>query len=310
LKTATVYLGDNALKNNHEKYSNDLQLVKRVTYWGMATNILLSLLKLGGGLLVGSVALIADGVHSFSDLFTDVVVLISNRAAKRPPDFNHPYGHGKFETIGSIIIGMVLLIIGGGVAYNAISSLIQQQVRFPGPLVVIIAATSVLLKEILFQITRKAAVKINSSSLYANAWHHRSDALSSIAVLIGGCLNLVGFGHGDQIAGMVVGLMVFAVAGKIIFEAFKELSEHALDEKLLAEIKDILDSHQKIDTWHQLRTRKIGPEFFVDMHILVDPEMSVGESHRLTVDVERKIANSVHLPINVLIHVEPNLDYE
>ena len=284
---------------------NQQKQIDVVTGWGMIINIFLAVLKIIFGVIINSVALIADGVHSFSDLFTDVVVIIASRASKRPPDATHPYGHGKIETIGSVVIGIVLLVIGGGIGWTAIIAMINQQMNFPGPIVVIIAFLSVVSKEVLFHVTRKIAMQIHSTSLYANAWHHRSDALSSLAVILGGGLSLIGFGYGDHLAGLVVGMMVMAVAGKIIFDALKELSEHALDEEVLEKIKDILNNYEDICQWHKLRTRKIGSEIFVDMHVLVDPLMTVKESHNLTLDIERNLEKAISLPINVLIHIEP-----
>lgn len=276
-----------------------------ITYWGMGVNILLAVLKIFVGALINSVALVADGIHSFSDLVTDVTVLISSRAAQKPPDTDHPYGHGKFETIGTQIIGLVLLIVGAGIGWNALSSLYRHDVSFPGSMVVFMALLSILFKEILFQTTKRIAIKQNSTALYANAWHHRSDALSSLAVLIGGIASMAGFGHGDQIAGLIVGIMIIIVAGKIIFQGLKELSEHAVDETIVESIKEILQNHQRIDDWHKLRSRKIGSQIFLDVHIHVAPELTVLESHNLTTEIEHDIRKSLSVPVNTLIHVEP-----
>lgn len=284
---------------------DDQKQMKTVTYWGMVINIILAALKILVGFVLGSMALVADGVHSFSDLFTDAVVLITSKAAKRPPDSSHPYGHGKIETTGSVIIGLVLLIVGAGVGWSAVSSLIQHKANYPGPLVILIAFISVVSKEVLFHVTKKVAIKINSTALYANAWHHRSDAMSSLAVIVGGIVSLFGYGYSDQLAGLVVGIMVAAVAVNIVFDAFKELTEHALDESLTLQIKEILNGNEDIYQWHKLRTRKIGAQLFVDMHILVNPALSVLESHNLTINIEQKITEAIRLPMNVLIHVEP-----
>ena len=279
--------------------------IDRITVWGAVINILLSLLKMIAGLLINSVALIADGVHSLSDLATDFIVLVSSRAARRPPDANHQFGHGKFETVGSQLIGVALLIVGGGISWQAITALYRHEESFPGPLVVLIAIISIISKELLFQYTRKIAREIDSSALYSNAWHHRSDAFSSIAVFIGGILSLFGFGHGDQLAGMVVGIMIMGVAAKIIFEGYKELSEHALDAKKINVIKQILEDNNDVILWHKLRTRKMGAQCFVDVHILVRPDLTVQESHDFTIDIEKSIQSKISCPINTLIHVEP-----
>ncbi len=273
----------------------------------MVINIFLSTIKILAGIIVKSVALIADGIHSISDLATDVTVLVSSKAARRPADISHPYGHGKIETIGTLLIGLILLIVGGGIGWSAVHSLYHGEKFFPGPIVAIVAFVSVVAKELLFQFTQKLAKRIHSSSLYANAWHHRSDALSSVAVLIGGGLSLVGFGFGDHLAGLVVGIMIMAVAGKILFDGIKELSEHAIDRESIKIIEQTLNNHSEVSLWHKLRTRKIGAELFVDVHIHVDPNLSVFESHKFTKEIEKSIQEQLPLPVNILIHVEPCL---
>ena len=292
---------------NQSTVSQDQKKINSITIWGMVTNIFLSAIKILAGIIVKSVALIADGIHSISDLATDVTVLVSSKAARRPADTSHPYGHGKIETMGTLLIGLILLIVGGGIGWSAINSLYHGEKFFPGPIVVIIAFISLVAKELLFQFTQKLAKQIHSSSLYANAWHHRSDALSSVAVLIGGVLSLVGLGYGDQLAGLVVGIMIIAVAGKILFDGIKELSEHAIDRESLAIIEQTLNDHHEVSLWHKLRTRKIGAELFVDVHIHVDPDLSVYESHKFTKEIEASIQEQLPLPANILIHVEPCL---
>jgi len=286
------------------------QKINQITIWGMIVNIALTIIKTIGGVIIHSVSLVADGIHSLSDLLTDVIVLVSTRAAKRPPDSNHQFGHGKFETVGSQLIGIALLLVGGGIGWTALSSLYQHKQNFPGPLIVVFAVLSIVAKEILFQYTQKVARKYHSSSLYANAWHHRSDALSSVAVLVGGVSSLFGFGYGDHIAGLIVGIMIIWVAGKIIFEGYKELSEHAIDENLIKVVKEILEDNDEVVQWHKLRTRKIGSELFIDVHILVLPELSVQKSHELTIELEQSIQKNIDQPINALIHVEPFFETE
>lgn len=287
--------------------SQDQKKINSITICGMVINIILAALKILAGSIVKSVALIADGIHSLSDLVTDVAVLVSSKAARRPADTSHPYGHGKIETIGTLIIGLILLIVGSGIGWSAVHSLYHNEKFFPGPTVAIIAFVSVVAKELLFQFTKKLAKQIHSSSLYANAWHHRSDALSSVAVLIGGGLSLFGLGYGDQLAGLVVGIMIIAVAGKILFDGIKELSEHAIDRESIRIIEQTLNNHQEINLWHKLRTRKIGAELFVDVHIHVNPDLSVFASHKLTKEIEELIQEKLPLPVNILIHVEPCL---
>ncbi|MCI0493972.1 cation diffusion facilitator family transporter [candidate division KSB1 bacterium] len=292
---------------NPSTVSQDQKKINSITVWGMVINIILTTVKILAGSIIKSVALVADGIHSLSDLVTDVAVLVSSKAARRPADTSHPYGHGKIETIGTLVIGLVLLIVGGGIGWSSIHSLYHDEKFFPGPVVAIVAFVSVVSKELLFQFTQKLAKQIHSSALYANAWHHRSDAFSSVAVLIGSVLSLFGVGYGDQLAGLVVGIMIVAVAGTILFDGVKELSEHAIDRASLAIIEQTLNNHPQINIWHKLRTRKIGAELFVDVHIHVDPDLSVYESHKFTTEIEQSIQEQLPLPVNILIHVEPCL---
>ncbi|MBN1154058.1 cation transporter [candidate division KSB1 bacterium] len=290
---------------NSDKKPIAQKKIYHITLWGILVNALLSLIKVTAGSVVNSVALIADGIHSLSDLLTDFAVLISSRAGRRPPDKNHQYGHGKFETVGAQFIGVVLFIVGVGICRSSITSLIRGEKYFPGLTVVCVAFISVVSKEILFQVTRKIALTHRSSSLYANAWHHRSDAFSSLAVILGGLAGMAGFGFGDQIAGMVVGVMIILVAVKLIIDGFKELSEHSIDEEMVKKIQQVLKNHPEICHWHKLRTRKIGSEIFVDVHIHVNPQLTVKLSHDLTLEIENNIEEILQIPVNTLIHVEP-----
>ena len=284
-------------------------LIRKITWWGIAANVFLAMIKIIVGIIIQSVSLIADGIHSFSDLMTDVAVLISSRAARRPPDENHQYGHGKFETFGSIIIGLVLALVGGGIVWSALLSIIKHEQNYPGFSLIIVALISVGIKEVLFQQTRRIAIKTHSSALFANAWHHRSDAFSSFAVILGGVGSLYGFGYSDHIAGVIVGTMIIIVALKILVEGLKELSEHSLDMSTLNTIENILEEFEGVGLWHQLRTRRIGSELFVDVNIHVKPTLTVLESHKMTQEIEQLIQSKISMPVNTLIHVEPD-DHE
>jgi cation diffusion facilitator family transporter len=282
--------------------------IRSVTLWGIFLNIFLMVLKLFSGVLIKSSALIADGVHSFSDLATDFVVLVGTRLSSRPADKTHPYGHGKLETISSMLIGMVLLAVSFGIIWSASVSIYRHEHRFPGYMVLVVAAVSVVSKEILFHITRKVSRITHSSAVYANAWHHRSDSFSSVAVLIGGIASLLGWGHADQAAAIVVGFMIIAVAGKIFFEGLLELSEHSADNESIREIEKVLSNEMNIADWHALRTRKLGGELIVDCHVLVDPALTVKESHEISMKLEQEIQEKLSRPVNVLVHIEPDME--
>ena len=282
--------------------------IRSVTLLGIFVNISLMILKLLFGILIKSSALIADGVHSSSDLATDFVVLVGTRLSSRPADRTHPYGHGKLETIASMLIGVVLLVISFGIIWSAGVSIYRHEHRFPGFMVLVVAAVSVISKEVLFHITRKVSRITHSAVVYANAWHQRSDALSSVAVLIGGAAGLLGWGHADQVAAIVVGFMIIAVSGKIFFEGLLELSEHSADSESIREIEKVLSDEMNVASWHALRTRKLGGELIVDCHVLVDPALTVKESHEISMKLEQEIQEKLSRPVNVLVHIEPDVE--
>jgi cation diffusion facilitator family transporter len=282
--------------------------IRSITIWGIFLNVFLMAIKIISGILVKSSALIADGVHSLSDLATDFVVLIGTRLSSRPADKTHPYGHGKLETIASLIIALVLFVISLGLIWSAGISIYRHEHSFPGYPVLVVAGVSVISKEILFLITRKIARITHSTVLYANAWHHRSDSLSSVAVLLAGGASLLGWGHADQVAAVVVGFMIIGVSGKIFFEGFLELSEHSADSESIEKVKMVLSKEKNISGWHRLRTRKMGAELCVDVHVLVDPVLSVQESHDISMKIEEEIEKELSMPVNILVHVEPDVE--
>lgn len=282
--------------------------IRSVTIWGIFLNIFLLVIKLISGILVKSSALIADGIHSLSDLATDFVVLVGTRLSSKPADKTHPYGHGKMETIASLIIALALFIISLGLIWSAGVSIYRHEHSYPGYLVLVIAGVSVISKEIIFFITRRIARITHSAVLYANAWHHRSDSLSSVAVLFGGIASLLGWGHADQVAAVIVGFMIIGVSGKIFFDGLLELSEHSADSESIEKIEMVLSKEKNIASWHALRTRKLGAELCVDVHVLVDPALSVQESHDISMKIEEEIERELSRPVNVLVHVEPDIE--
>ncbi len=279
--------------------------IRSITFWGVAANAFLIIIKLFSGILIRSSALIADSVHSISDLTTDFVVLIGTRLSHKPPDATHPYGHKKFETIASQVIAFILIVVSFGLLWSAGASFYYHRQNFPGFMMLIIAVISIVIKEVLFFTTRKISRITGSAALYANAWHHRSDSLSSMAVLIGGVASLLGWGYADQAATIFVALMIMGVAGKIFLEGVVELSEHSADRESIQKLERILTEAKEISEWHALRTRKLGGELFADVHILVDPQISVLKGHRISEQIEEKIKKTLTKPVNVLIHIEP-----
>jgi len=277
----------------------------RITLIGVGTNIALTGLKFGMGLATGSTALIADGVHSLSDLATDLVVLGGLRLSRRPADRSHAYGHGKFETVATTLVALALFVAGGWIAGKAVAALIEGQISIPGPIVAGVAALSVIGKEWLSRATRRVARRLGSTSLEANAWHQRSDAFSSVAVLVGGLAATLGFPQGDQAAAIVVALLIGWAAAGILRRALYELTEGALSQDEQGQVARAIATVDGVRSWHKLRTRHSGQGAFVDVHIQVDPRLSVEESHTIATRVEQAVRGTLGGTASVVVHVEP-----
>lgn len=287
--------------------------IRRVTWLGILINILLSILKGFVGLTTGSMGLFADGIHSLSDLATDAAVLLGVRYGSKEPDSEHPFGHGRMETFSAAIVAIILAVVGGGMIYAASQKIIKmhmfgQETATISMAVIWIALLSVISKEALYQITRITAVRCHSAAVYANAWHHRSDALSSVAVIIGaGSVRFFNYPHGDQLSAIAVGLMIIFVAARIFGDCIGEFSERAVDQQTIRQIETILSGQTQITQWHKLRTRRVGREIFLDVHILVDPQLQITEAHAISEKIETSLQTQLSRPVNVMIHIEPDL---
>jgi len=277
-----------------------------VTLLGIIGNVILLAAKLVAGFLSGSAGLVADGVHSASDMATDLAVLGGMHLARRKPDADHPYGHGRYETLAGGFVAAILIVVGLLLAWGAGADLREGVTRFPGAPVIAIALVSIVVKEWLYWRTIRVARAVHSAALQANAWHHRSDALSSIAVLLGGIGGLLGWGQADSLAGLVVGLMVAAAGGRTFVRVLHELTEGGMSSSEEENLKEAVRAVPGVRDWHLLRTRRVGREAFVDVHVLVDPALSVVAGHRISMDVEQSIHCAFQRPINVIVHIEPD----
>ena len=294
------------------KQKNAGRQIKSVTNLAIATNLALFVIKVLVGLLSGSIALIADGIHSLSDMATDFAVLLGYYFGSKEPDQEHPYGHGRVETFSAMFIAVVLVVVGGFIIWKASKEVAkvhsaQEYARQMWGAVFWVALLSVVVKEALYRVSRKVAVKTHSSALYANAWHHRTDALSSVAVVIGFAAMRWGYMHGDEVAAIVVGLLIILVGVKIIGDCLRELTEGAVDEGTIEHIKNIINSNSSIRQWHKLRSRTVGREVFLDLHILVDQDLSIAAAHRIAENLENALDEQIARPVNITIHIEPDI---
>ncbi len=291
---------------HNQKIEEANRQIRFVTNLGIAANIVLAAVKVAVGLLAGSVALVADGIHSISDMVTDIAVLLGIHFGSKQPDESHPYGHGRLETFAALFIGSALAIVGAAMIYRAAVDIAAGKHFRPSFVVLFVALASVIVKELLYKMTKTVAIKSHSSALYANAWHHRSDAFSSVAVVIGFVSIRFGFNYGDQMAAGAVGLMIILVAIQIIGDCLRELTESAVDRTTIEHIKDIVNANSSIRQWHKLRTRTVGREVFLDLHILVAPDLSIAAAHEIAENLENALHEEITRPVNITVHIEPD----
>ena len=282
--------------------------IRRVTWRGVFVNVFLAAAKIAAGVFAGSHALLADGLHSFSDLTTDAAILIGAGYWSEPADAAHPYGHGRYETLINIGIGCVLLFTGVGIAWRAGISIFRgaDDSIHPEWLVLFVALLAVLLKEWLYRWTLAVAGKLRSRALESNAWHHRSDALSSIPVALAVLCSwyFPRFRHFDDIAAIIVSLMIVKVSLDIFKPSLGELLESG-DVKLYERVKNLAEDYEEIGEIHAVRSRRVGKAVLVDFHMLVNPDMSVNDAHVIAEDFkERLLCLEVELS-DAVIHIEP-----
>jgi len=281
---------------------------KKVTLIGAIANALLGFIKLLGGAIFHSHALVADGVHSFSDLLTDVMVLFASKYGSLDADDSHPYGHQRIETAATLLLSLFLILAGAGIAWDALYELLYATSTMPGWLSLPIICLSIITNEALFHYTKHIGKKINSQLIAANAWHHRSDAASSVVVLLGLIGSLAGFVYLDAIAAVVVGLMIIKMGWSYGWNSVKELVDTAVDAELLAQIEHIIQTIPGVQRIHQLRSRFMGSDILIDVHILVSPQISVSEGHYIAQHVHNALVDQIDSVKDVIVHVDPEDD--
>jgi cation diffusion facilitator family transporter len=282
---------------------------QRVTVVGGIINLLLAIGKIFAGVVGNSQALVADGVHSLSDLATDFLVLFAARHASREADEDHPYGHGRIETAVTVALGVSLILVGAGILFDAVRRLFQPELLLqPGWLALAVAVVSVLAKESLYHYTLRVAKRIRSPMLRANAWHHRSDAVSSLVVIVGVAGTMAGLAYLDAIAAAVVALMIARIGWNLGWQALRELVDTALEADRVHAIRTSILSVDGVLDLHLLRTRRMGADALVDVHVLVDPNLSVSEGHQISEAVRRTLIRDIDEVSDVMVHIDPEDD--
>ena len=286
--------------------------IYKVTLVGGAVNLLLLVFKFVAGIVGHSSAMIADATHSLSDFVTDIVVLVFVKISNKPQDKSHDYGHGKYETLAMTIIGLALLAVAVGILYSGVMKIVVWadggQLEAPGTLALWAALLSVVLKETVFRYSMRKARQLESQAVEANAWHHRSDALSSVgtAIGIGGAIFL---GQRwtvlDPVASVVVGLFIIKVSIDLLRKGIGDLTEHSLPDEVEAEMLQLVSSVEGVDEPHDLRTRRIGNHYAIELHILMDGNIPLSKAHDKASEVEELLRSHYGAETHIAVHVEP-----
>ena len=293
--------------------SNRAQEIRRITVVGAIVNIILTILKIIAGILGRSAAMVADGIHSLSDLLSDIVVLVFTHISSKGKDKKHSFGHGKFETLATLIVSVILVAAGARLMADGLRSIVEvtngKIIPAPGSIALWAAIISIISKEVLYHATIRTAKRANSPVVIANAWHHRSDALSSVGALagIGGAMVL-----GDKwtildpIASCCISIAIIVVAIKMALPSLAELLETSLPDEIEKDIINIANSVKGVDDIHELKTRRNGISYIIDAHIVVNPHISITEAHNIATEVENAIREKYGNETQINIHIEPD----
>jgi len=280
----------------------------RVTLVGAVVNFVLAILKIFIGYIGHSHALVVDGIHSFSDLLSDALVVFAARQGNQLPDEDHPYGHARIETAFAAVLGGILIAVGIGIVIDALGKLASGEVVTPDAITIWVALASVLSKEVLYRYTLVYALRINSSILKANAWHHRSDAISSIVVLVGIVGTVSGIPYLDAAAAVIVSMMIAKIGWEIAQGSIEELVDKGLEPEKVNSIRQHINHIPGVSKMHMLRTRQMGAEALLDVHVEVAPNLSVSEGHRISEEVSNELTQTFPDISQVLVHIDPEDD--
>lgn len=288
-----------------EKENMRYQQGKKISIISLLSNTLLALLKISIGFFANSKALIADGFHSVSDMASTIIVMASIKFSETPADKNHPYGHEKAEALGTNILAVILVLTAFFLGRDAVLTIVSGNIAEPGSWALFAAFVSIIVKEILYRFTIKIGEEINSRGLIADAHHHRSDALSSIAALIGIGGAKLGFRFLDPLAGLVVALLILKVGYEIMRDTSYELMDGRPDKEKINEIRDLAAEIEGVIEIHDIKLRSYGPNYIVDLKIVVEDQLSVADGHNIACLVEKKIIKNSDDVKDVMVHVDP-----
>ncbi|MBN2489991.1 MAG: cation transporter [Planctomycetes bacterium] len=279
---------------------------RRVTLAGALLSLVLSAVKMAAGILGRSQAMVADSVHSLSDLFTDIAVWVGLRFSAVPPDANHPWGHGKIETVVSALVGATLAVVGFGIGAEALVRLRAGVDTRPTALALGAAALAIVLKELAYRWTVRVGRRIRSQALLANAWHHRSDALSSVAALAGIGGAMLGLEWMDPLAAAAVSLFIVAAGSQILWRGLVDLTERQVDAGIVRQVQRLLEEDPDVIDAHRLRLRNVGGIVVGDVHVRVDGAIRVREGHAISKRLELRALSEVAALEDLVIHIDPN----
>ncbi len=284
---------------------------RKVTLVGSVLDLVLGVGKIIAGYVGSSQALIADGIHSLSDLVTDVLVLIAAKHGSREADEDHPYGHARIETMMTVALGLSLIAVALGLGYDAARRLFNPDLLLhPGWLALTVATISVISKEAIYRYTLRAAVRLRSNLLRANAWHSRSDAISSVIVMIGVIGSMAGLTYLDAIATIGVVYMIAKIGWELSWHSMRELVDTALDAERVEKIREFIKDIDGVEGLHLLKTRRMGADALVDVHIQVSSHLSVSEGHQISEVVRKRLIEGIDEISDVMVHIDPENDEE
>ncbi len=281
------------------------RVTRRVTLVGALVNCCLAALQISFGILGKSQALLADGLHTLSDLSSDFIVLFASKRASRAADENHPYGHGRIETLATLLLGAILAAVGIGIGIRGVHSILEPTETNPELITIVFAALAIVAKEGLYRYTIRAARSLHSTLLESNAWHHRSDALSSVVVVVGISAQTLGLRHMDAVAAIVVAAMIVLMGYRLGRNALDELIDTGLDFDLVDEVRAAMLGDRSVIGIHNLRTRSMGGLGYVDAHIEVDSDLTVSEAHYIAHKIEYRVKKQFPQIVDVQIHIDP-----